>query len=132
MIKIIKVKKSFRLDELIRYVWDNDFSVRGFMGFRSDCDNFEVRASTHMLDYVWDNTSKFSGVPRHATFTVEVEEPITEDTVFNTLVDVNSNDEVNTTKNVSVGLYAKEQTKEIHALIDGKLQLIWEADSDEL
>ena len=122
MLKTIKKNVQMRLDELIKYVWDNEYKNREYYSKDGILVDFMNRG---------DLSTDFF-VSKDEVFTVEVEEPITEDTVFNTLVDVNSNDEVNTTKNVSVGLYAKEQTKEIHALIDGKLQLIWEADSDEL
>ena len=130
MLKTIKIKKQMRLDELIKYVWDNDFSVRGFMVFRSDCDNFEVRVSTHMLDYVWDKTSKFSGVPRHTTFTVEVEEPITEDTVFKSLLEIIDGELVYIRNKKTIKESVKDDTDRFYALIDRKLQLVWERDEE--
>ena len=130
MLRTVKVKKKLRLDELIKYVWDNDFSARGYMCFRSDCDNFEVRVSTHKLDYVWDNTSKFSGVPRHTTFTVEVEEEIDYDTVFEEVYRVTKEGDVTSDKNKSINecLDWKDYQTQIFVMIDRKLELIWEAE----
>ena len=127
MIKTIKVKKQLRLDELIKYIFDNGIEDKVFpSNGGSIFDMCEARISG-------SGNIKTSGyINEHTTFTVEVEEQITEDTVFNTLVDVNSNDEVHIAWNDSISLYDKEQTKEIHALVNGKLQLIWEAESDEL
>lgn len=133
MKKMIKKSVQLRLDELIKYVWDNDFSVNGFMVFRSDCDDFEVRVSTHMLDYVWDSTSKYSRVPRHVTFTVEVEEKITEDTEFKSALVVHHGEELELYENLSIkGLkYRWPSALQMHAVINGKLELIWECGEDE-
>ena len=127
MIKTIKVKKKLRLDELIKYIFDNGIEDKVFpSNGGSSFDMCEARISG-------SGNIKMSGyINEHTTFTVEVEEPITENTVFRTLVDVNNNDEVHIAWNDSINLYDKEQTKEIHALVNGKLQLIWEAESDEL
>ena len=123
MIKTINVKKQLRLDELIKYVWDSNdiFKGRTHIKFTSNSRNTVIFGVSGYFesDYGHDVDD---------TFTVEVEEEITEDTVFNTLVDVNSNDEVHIAWNDSISLYDKEQTKEIHAIVNGKLQLIWEAE----
>lgn len=120
MIKKIKVTKSFRLDELIKHVWDNQLYPETFKSNFNDFAHF-------------DKTGKYQLIEQRALnqatkFTVEVEEEITEGTVFDTLVDVNNNDEVHIAWNDSISLYDKEQTKEIHAIVNGKLQLIWEAE----
>lgn len=62
----------------------------------------------------------------------KAEEEITDDTVFETLVIVRNDDEVHISRNDSMSMYDKDQTKEFHALIDGKLELVWEVDRDEL
>ena len=122
MLKTIKIKKQMRLDELIKYIRDN--RVREKM-FRTD-EHGNALSNALKVDVDGLIETYFPNMHINNSFTVEVEEQITEDTVFDTLVDVNNNDEVHTTRNVSVGLYAKEQTKEIHALINGKLELIYE------
>lgn len=65
-------------------------------------------------------------------YEAKAEKEVTDDTVFETLVIVSNNDEVHISRNDSMSMYDKDQTKEFHALIDGKLELVWEADSDEL
>ena len=127
MKKTIKKNVKMRLDELIKYVWDNNdiFKGRTHIKFTSndDCPVFFGVYGHFETDY---------GHNVDDIFTVEVEEEITESTVFRTLVDVNNNDEVHIAWNDSISLYDKEQTKEIHALVNGELQLIWERGSDEL
>ena len=120
MIKTIKVKNNLRLDELIKYVWENHLYPETFKSNFNDFVYFDKVGKLNLIDARPMNQA--------TTFTVEVEEPITESTVFDTLVDVNNNDEVHIAWNDSISLYDKEQTKEIHALINGKLQLIWEAE----
>ena len=118
MIKTIKVKKQLRLDELIEYAFDNDVKDTSFNSSKGAVIYFDKQGGFTLGDI-------FS-VKKASTFAVEVEEPITESTVFRTLVDVNNNDEVHIAWNDSINLYDKEQTKEIHALINGKLELIYE------
>ncbi|WP_462419988.1 hypothetical protein [Salinicoccus sp. Marseille-QA3877] len=139
----IKTVKKMNLPELIQYVWENDFSVRGFMVFRSDCDNFEVRVSTHMLDYVWDKTSKFSGVPRHTTFTVSTEKELTEETEFEELwevyynkgrsdVDSYTDGKVNAVTSTSVSQILQENSidyENVTLAIFRKDTLIWSKDT---
>ena len=117
MIKTIKVKKTKNLSELIEYIRESRKKDTEFVS------NYENIVN---VDYIGQITTV--GKFLNDTFIVEVEEEITEDTVFNTLVDVNNNDEVHIAWNDSISLYDKEQTKEIHAIVNGKLQLIWEAE----
>ena|SRR5699024_7127297 len=120
MLKTVKVKKNLRLDELIKHVWDNQLYPETFKSNFNDFAYFDKTGKYRLI--------KQRPLNQATKFTVEVEEEITEDTVFNTLVDVNNNDEVHITWNDSISLYDKEQTKEIHAIVNGKLQLIWEAE----
>ena|SRR5699024_4622864 len=129
MIKTIKVKKQFDLPTLIEYVWENKLyptyvtSVQGRFKIKFTPDGTMVLVS--------ENIGAFGRSIGHidTKYEIEVEEEITEDTVFNTLVDVNNNDEVHIAWNDSISLYDKEQTKEIHAIVNGKLQLIWDGEN---
>ena len=118
MIKTVKVKKQLNLHELIKYVWDNEYKNR------------EYYSKDGILVYFMNRGDLSTGffVSKDEVFTVEVEEPVTDSTIFDTLVDVNNNDEVHIARNGSISLYDEEQTKEIHALVNGKLQLVWEAE----
>lgn len=125
MLKTIKTTKQMRLDELIKYVWDN--------GIKSKQELITYKSNLNTVVTI-DLSGQIAIYGAHfgnEIFTVEVEELITEDTVFDTLVDVNNNDEVQAIRNASISLYIKEQTKEIHALINGRLELVWERDEDE-
>ena len=123
MLKTIKVKKQMHLDELIKYIRDNRVREKTF---RTD-EHGNALSNALKVDEDGLIETYFPNMHLNNSFTLEVEEPITEDTVFNTLVDVNNNDEAHIAWNDCISLYDKEQTKEIHAIVNGKLQLIWEA-----
>lgn len=116
MIKTVKVEKKLRLDELIKYVWDNDIQNRRF---RSNESDVLVLVEHGRVLTEWT-------IEKCETFTVEVEEEITKDTKFTWLVEA-SDRRVWTQSNASIGDVVDEETNEIRALINGKLQLIWEA-----
>lgn len=121
MIKTIKIKKQFRLDELIKYVWDNDIKEKDFY-IQTERDANHPRYLT--VDVSGMIRFSFRVYPND-TFTVEVEEEITEDTKFTWLVEANDT-RIWNQKNASIKDVKDERTKEIRALINGKLKLIWE------
>lgn len=121
MLKTVKVKKQLRLDELIKYVWDNSvIEKRVFLG-------------NHGQRVVFDNVGGFypSGYAYSpdSTFTVEVEEKIDYDTIFEEVYRVTKEGYVTSDKNKSINecLDWKDYQTQIFAMIDGKLELIWEA-----
>ena len=123
MIKTIKVKKKMRLDELIKYAWDNQLnkifvSDKGLKNIGITIDSIDLRCLDNGI------------VSRNDTFTVEVEEEITEDTVFRWIVEVNE-ERLWTQMDGSINDVKDNMSKSIYALIDGKLELIWEAENDE-
>lgn len=130
MLKTIKTTKQLRLDELIKYVWDNALYPSHFEndeGFRIYFDS--IAGIKLVNDYVHTDAT---------LFTVEIEEEITENTKFDTLVstypplgysdesfvDVYTNQTINgvISDDKTVGV----ETERIYALIDNKLELIWE------
>lgn len=118
MLKTIKTTKQMRLDELIKYVWDNSVNEkRVFLG-------------NHGQRVVFDNVGGFypSGYAYSpdSTFTVEIEEPITEDTVFKTLVEIQKNEQVNLWFDTNITTYRNADTSKFYALINGKLELVYE------
>ena len=133
MIKTVKVKKQFRIDELIKYVRENHVGGSHYKEYFSDCKEYLLRINGYKLDYLLKDETmgfqngKYPNMPLDTTFTVEVEEDITEDTVFTWLVEA-SDTRIWTQANASISDVKVERTKEIRALINGKLQLIWEAE----
>ena len=123
MLKTIKTTKQMRLDELLKYVWDNSVNEkRVFLG------NHEQRV-------VFDNVGGFypSGYAYSpdTTFTVEIEEPITEDTVFDNLIEVTKNDNALHYYRTNISDVATNRSsKRFYALISGKLELVWERDEE--
>ena len=59
------------------------------------------------------------------TFTVEVEEEITEDTEFKSMVEVTTDDLFSVWEYASISTWKNEHSKEFHAYIDGEFKLIW-------
>ena len=64
------------------------------------------------------------------SFTVEIEEPITEDTVFKCLLEIIDGELVYIRNKKTIKESVKDDTDRFYALIDGKLQLVWERDEE--
>lgn len=120
MLKTVKVKKQLRLNELIKYVWENGIDNENYY---SDLGN---HVSVGVQSLLWTN----SAISKNDTFTVEVEEEIDYDTVFEEVYRVTKDGEVTSDKNKSIGecLDWKDYQVQIFAMLDGKLELIWEAE----
>ena len=130
MIKTIKVTKEFNFRELMEYIIQNDVSDT-FIS--SDEKKFSVNSNGTFCfyDYRYDDGE---------TYELEVEEEITEDMMFDVLIEVFvEKEEFDKTNAVifhnkriedikDVGFFA---SKKIYALIDGELKLVWERNSDE-
>lgn len=131
MLKTIKTTKHMRLDELIKYVWENDITDEKYESSTKTYKSVSFRDDNYMSNngYV---------IGKDDLFTVEVEEEITEDTKFDTLVSVypplgyslDSFVDVYTNQTIN-GIISEDkmigvETERIYALIDNKLELIWE------
>ncbi|HDP5919725.1 TPA: hypothetical protein P6V48_001142 [Staphylococcus aureus] len=81
----IKVKKEMRLDELIKWAWDNPELVRG-KNFYPQCKSNETYVYFHLYDGRKCLINDF--ISADDTFIVEVEEEITEETKFDRLFEV--------------------------------------------
>jgi|SRR5699024_4494107 len=128
MIKTVKVKKKFRLDELIKYVRDNGINSQAFV---SDAGRASVYFDSEQNLSLGEYTYGELNIER--TFTVEVEEKINNKTIFKSVVGVLDNDEIMLTNMHTTIKDIQDKygpMKEIHAVIDGKLEQIWEAESD--
>ena len=120
MIKTMKVKKQLRLDELIKYVWENGIDNENYY---SDLGN---HVSVGVQSLLWTNST----ISKNDTFTVEVEEEITKDTRMAKIVILTKDGVIHRSWNDSInGLkIAYPDALQIHAIVNGKLQLIWEAE----
>ena len=120
MLKTIKTTKQMRLDELIKYVWENGINNEDYY---SDLGN---HVSVGVQTLLWTNGI----IGKNDTFTVEIEEPITEDTVFDNLIEVTKNDNALHYNRTNISDVANRASKRFYALISGKLELVWERDEE--
>lgn len=137
MIKTIKVKKQFRLDELLKYVWDNELNrieaVSSSGRFKLKfIDNKSILVNSESTLGPFGSTVSLSTTE----WEIEVEVKITEGTWFKNLIQIYETVPGNamisiwddsTTKEI-INWNGNENTKKVYALIENKLQLIWEAE----
>lgn len=124
MLKTIKTTKQMRLDELIKYVWDNQLYPETFKSNFNDFAHFDKTGKYKLIDQ--------RGINQATKFAVEVEEEIDYGTVFEEVYRVTKEGYVTSDKNKSIDscLDWKDYQVQIFAMLDGRLQLIWEADED--
>ena len=76
----VKTEKQLNLPQLIEWAMDNDVTDRMFLTENSYCVGFDRHG------FIYFNSSRT--MPLYQTFTVEVEEELTEDTVIPKLVEL--------------------------------------------
>ncbi|WP_394856541.1 hypothetical protein [Staphylococcus saprophyticus] len=116
MVKI-KRKVEKNLPQLIEWAMDNDVTDRMFLTENSYCVGFDRHG------FIYFNSSRT--MPLYQTFTVEVEEEITEDTVIDKLVAIDSDNDALVFSNYTIKEIKNSGFKEFHAYIDGEFKLIW-------
>ena len=118
----IKTKKTMTLPQLIEWAWDNNVKNERYRC--SDSNPYEYVWINENSDVELDEDMRIS---KNDTFTVEVEEEITEDTVFEYLINVYRGNgtfmELDT--NECINEYNVANLIEVHAYIDGEFKLIW-------
>ena len=126
MLKTIKTTKQMRLDELIKYIRDNRVREKTF---RTD-EHGNALSNALKVDEDGLIETCFPNMHLNNSFTVEVEEEIDYDTIFEEVYRVTKEGVVTSDKNKSIGdcLDWKDYQVQIFAMLDGKLQLIWEAE----
>ena len=109
-----------RLDELIKYVWDNQLYPETFKSNFNDFAHFDKTGKYKLIDQ--------RGLNQATKFAVEVEEEIDYGTTFEEVYRVTKEGHVTSDKNKSIDdcLDWKDYQVQIFAMLDGKLQLIWE------
>lgn len=113
----IKRKVEMNLPEFIAWAVDNH--VTG--SFYAD-----DRVSAKRIRFEFGRIVTSHGELRsHDTFTVEIEEPITEDTLFEIMICITENGSIIPCGNSKVNQVKADASKEFHAYIDGGFKLIW-------
>ena len=128
MLKTIKIKKQMRLDELIKYIRDNRVREKTF---RTD-EHGNALSNTLKVDEDGLIETYFPNMHINNSFTVEVEEEIDYGTVFEEVYRVTKEGYVTSDKNKSIDscLDWKDYQVQIFAMLDGRLQLVWERDEE--
>ena len=128
MLKTIKIKKQMRLDELIKYIRDNRVREKTF---RTD-EHGNALSNALKVDVDGLIETYFPNMHINNSFTVEVEEEIDYGTVFEEVYRVTKEGYVTSDKNKSIDscLDWKDYQVQIFAMLDGRLQLVWERDEE--
>ena len=120
-----------KLDELIKYVWENhEIFFKEYIKETFFTKDYRSSVTFYKDGSFVTNTC----IDSDDIFQVEIEEEITEDTKFHLLVgnyfleEIESYDSI-TYYNRSIDDVRDRESESIYALIDNKLQLIWERDN---
>lgn len=115
----IKTKKLLNLPQLIEWAWDNDIKNKEY-----PCDGFEDK--TVIFNGIgWAEFSDEYSYNKTDTFTVEVEEEVTEETEFKSMVEVTTDGLLDVWGNANITDWKDVHSKEFHAYIDGEFKRIW-------
>ncbi|MGL4008178.1 hypothetical protein [Staphylococcus nepalensis] len=117
MVKI-KQKKTMNLPQLIEYIEQTDYEA---CVYQADDAPVYVRVGRIKGIHIEGSGTVFP----HNTFTVEVEEEITEDTVFENLIEILDGSSNCLWERASVKDWKDEDSKEFHAYINGEFKCIW-------
>lgn len=122
MLKTIKTTKKVDFFELVKGVQTGIYKHGDYRVVGGNEGSVWVDLGGFILEEP-DNKILFTD-----SFTVEVEEEITEDTVFETLVTLGCRGTINVHDDKSLSDLSgkKEYGAQVFALINGKLELIWE------
>ena len=118
----IKRKVEMNLPQLIEWGWENVDKVEG-KKFKSNVK--DVFGNYSIVQFSFEGyLFKTDGVGHKDTFTVEVEESITENTEFELMIEIADGYQY-LCERESVEAWKDEGSKEFHAYIDGEFKLIW-------
>ena len=127
MLKTIKTTKKVDFFELVKGVQTGIYKHGDYRVVGGNEGSVWVDLGGFILEEP-DNKILFTD-----SFTVEVEEEIDYDTIFEEVYRVTKEGVVTSDKNKSIGecLDWKDYQVQIFAMLDGKLELIWERNDDE-
>ena len=112
----IKRKVEMNLSQLIEWLLKS--------GYRNYTANSNMGNTVTLSRYGAIQFSLGTFFPEE-TFTIEVEEEITEDTEFKRLVYIDDDDDTVAFSNFTIRELKDNGVKEFHAYIDGEFKLIW-------
>ena len=124
MLKTIKTTKKVDFFELVKGVQTGIYKHGDYRVVGGNEGSVWVDLGGFILEEP-DNKILFTD-----SFTVEVEEEITEDTVFKCLLEIIDGELVYIRNKKTIKESVKDDTDRFYALIDGKLQLVWERDEE--
>ena len=113
----IKTKKEMNLPQFIAWAVDNHITGSFYANNRVNAKRIRFEFGRIV--------SSHGDLRSHDTFTVEVDEPITENTVFELMIEITDSCPNCLWEEASVEGWKDEDSKEFHAYIDGKFKLIW-------
>lgn len=118
---MVKIKRKVQknLPQLIDWAWENDITNKEYV-----CNEHKVKSVIFNLMGWAEFNDEFSYNP-HNTFTVEVEEVVTEKTEFELMIEITDGCPNCLWEEASVEDWKDEDSKEFHAYIDGEFKLIW-------
>lgn len=130
MLKTIKTVKKLRLDELIKYVWDNDIYDECYFSNRETNVCFIEKGEQV---YIQQEGQLEKVINKEELFEVEVKEEVTEDTEFDLLIEVYEFGKSNEVESVTyedtcISSVKTQNTKRIYTFVGGEPLIIWERD----
>lgn len=116
----IKRKVEMSLPQLIEWGLKNEITSKEYT-----CNNKDGYKSVIFSTTGTVHLNRFQTYLADDKYKVEVDEPITENTVFELMIEIIDGYQNCLWERASVEEWKDEDSKEFHAYIDGKFKLIW-------
>ncbi|WP_301420053.1 hypothetical protein [Mammaliicoccus lentus] len=116
----IKRKVEMNLPQLIEWGLKNEITSKEYT-----CNNKDGYKSVIFSTTGTVHLNRFQTYLADDKYKVEVDEPITENTVFELMIEIIDGYQNCLWERASVEEWKDEDSKEFHAYIDGKFKLIW-------
>lgn len=121
----IKRKVEMNLPQLIEWAWDNKEQSKNKRFISENKGNLAIKQSVIFNHFSYAEIENNYCYGPEDIFTVEIEEIVTEDTKFDIIVLIERDGCSATWANRSINKLKDNDSKEFHAYIDGKFELIW-------
>ena len=124
----IKTKKQLNLPQLIEWAWDNPNLSNGISFLSNGSESIRINFRFNPRGVLNLDVLNGNNISNDVQFTLEVEEEITEDTEIKTLVEVTEFGNIHVHIEATVKEEKRNSSLEFHALLNGRLVLIWTQD----
>lgn len=121
----IKRKVEMNLPQLIEWAWNNKEQSKNKRFISKNKGNLAIKQSVIFNHFSYAEIENNYCYGPEDTFTVEIEEIVTEDTKFDIIVLIERDGCSATWTNRSINKLKDNDSKEFHAYIDGEFELIW-------